>query len=89
VAVRVPTGLAAAVYAEGGGSVAQWETDALTPHVLIAQVDELFEDATVRSVRCRRMCLRFCPCSMHGDAHLNHQMLLPVDHVYWHAYGAT
>ena len=69
--------------------MAQWETDALTPHVLIAQVDELFEDATVRSVRCRRMCLRFCPCSMHGDAHLNHQMLLPVDHVYWHAYGAT
>ena len=46
VAVRVPEGLPRRVYDEQG--LPQWEADGVTPHLLVAQVDELFEDATVR-----------------------------------------
>lgn len=56
VAVRVPGNLEKAAYKAG---VTEWESDGVTPHVMVARVDEIFEDATVRAAFC---CFQHVPC---------------------------
>lgn len=46
VEVRVPGNLEKKAYEAG---VTEWESDGVTPHVMVAKVTEIFEDATVRA----------------------------------------